>query len=77
MVLVGNYLYIGVSEFSNPGMYIVDPVKNELVGEKVIKSLKPGEQFVKVVHERLLKFLGAQSDDSGFVLQIPSKLPSR
>jgi len=41
MVLVGNYLYVGVSEFSNPGMYVVDPAKNELVGDMFPTELQP------------------------------------
>lgn len=36
----------------------VEDVQKEVVGQKVLKSLKPGEQFVKVVHDRLKEFLG-------------------
>jgi signal recognition particle subunit SRP54 len=32
-------------------------VKKEALGEKVLKSLKPGEQFIKVVYEQLVMFL--------------------
>ncbi|MFC1842104.1 signal recognition particle protein [Candidatus Dependentiae bacterium] len=49
-----------------------ESIKKELVGKKVVKSLKPGEQFVKVVHDKLLYFLGAQGDEATFILQIPS-----
>lgn len=41
IVMVGNYLYVGVSEFGNPGMYIVDPEKNELVGDMFPTELQP------------------------------------
>ncbi len=41
MVMVGNYLYVGVSEFSNPGMYVLDPAKNELVGKMFPTELQP------------------------------------
>ena len=32
-------------------------IKQEVIGQKVTASLKPGEQFIKVVHQRLLGFL--------------------
>jgi signal recognition particle subunit SRP54 len=38
----------------------VTSVKSDVLGQKVIASLKPGEQFVKVVHDRLLDFLGGK-----------------
>ena len=46
-------------------------IKEDAVGKKIIKSLKPGEQFIKVVHERLIQFLGGQ-DNAHFSFQIPS-----
>jgi len=46
-------------------------IKSEIIGQKVTKSLKPGEQFIKVVHERLLHFLGG-AGDTNFSFQIPS-----
>jgi len=48
-----------------------ESIRQEVVGKKVIKSLKPGEQFIKVIHEKLLHFLG-DSLDNNFALQIPS-----
>ena len=41
IVMVGSYLYVGTTEYSNPGMYIVDPVKNETVGEMFPTELQP------------------------------------
>lgn len=38
----------------------VASVKSDVLGQKVLGSLKPGEQFVKVVHDRLLEFLGGK-----------------
>jgi len=35
-------------------------VKTEAMGQKVLSSLKPGEQFIKVVHDRLVSFLGQE-----------------
>jgi len=49
-----------------------ESIKQEVVGQKVIKSLKPSDQFIKVVNERLLYFLGASSGSESFSLQIPS-----
>jgi len=48
-----------------------ESIKNEIIGQKVTKSLKPGEQFIKIVHERLLHFLGG-AGDANFSFQIPS-----
>ncbi len=33
-------------------------IKDEAVGEKVIKSIKPGQQVVKIVHDGLVQMLG-------------------
>jgi len=53
----------------------VESISKEIVGQKVTKSLKPGEQFIKVVHKRLLDFLGGQSNlNSDSLFQIPSTI---
>lgn len=46
-------------------------VKAEVIGKKVLGSLKPGEQLLKVVHERLLHFLGGNNSVQ-FAFQLPS-----
>ena len=33
-------------------------IKDDAIGEKVIKSIKPGQQVVKIVHDGLVKMLG-------------------
>lgn len=48
-------------------------VSDELVGKKLIGSLKPQEQFLKVVNDKLLAFLGG-SDNRSFSVAIPSIL---
>ncbi|MBT3456203.1 signal recognition particle protein [bacterium] len=48
----------------------IDEVKQESVGQKVLKSLKPTEQFIKSVHDKLLVFLGGKQEDFSF--KIPS-----
>ena len=36
----------------------IEKIKVEAVGEKVIKSVKPGQQIVKIVHDALIEMLG-------------------
>jgi signal recognition particle subunit SRP54 len=49
-------------------------VKSDVVGQKVLKSLKPSEQFIKVVHEKLIQFLGGQvkTVEPEFSFQLPA-----
>ena len=49
----------------------VDSIKGEVLGQKVLSSVKPGEQFVKIVHGKLKKFLGG-NQESFYSFQIPS-----
>ena len=46
-------------------------IKKEVSGQKVLASLKPAEQLVKLVHDRLKAFLGGQ-DSVAFTFQLPS-----
>lgn len=48
-----------------------DDIKKEVVGQKVLASLKPSEHLIKVVHDRLKSFLGGQ-DSVPFTFQLPS-----
>ncbi|MFC1541466.1 hypothetical protein ACFL50_03340 [Candidatus Latescibacterota bacterium] len=41
IVMAGDYLYIGATEYGNPGMYIVDTLSNETVGEMFPTELQP------------------------------------
>lgn len=53
----------------------VESIAQEVIGQKVTQSLKPGEQFIKVVHERLKHFLSGDSSlQSNFLFQIPSTI---
>src|SRR5512132_2010169 len=38
----------------------LDSVKNKAMGQEVLQSLTPEQQFVKVVHEELIELLGGQ-----------------
>lgn len=46
-----------------------DSLKQEVVGQKVLSSLKPSEQFVDIVHKKLISFLGGKNN---FIFQAPS-----
>jgi len=40
----------------------IKKVKEKSIGEKILQSLTPGQQVVKVVHEELIKFLGSKNE---------------
>ena len=39
----------------------INKIKLEAQGTKVLKSIKPGEQFISIIHENLIKLLGQES----------------
>ena len=41
----------------------INNVKEKALGEEVVKSLKPGEQFVKIVKDELVELLGGDTKD--------------
>lgn len=48
----------------------VASVKQDALGKKVLSSVKPGEQFVKIVYDQLVTFMGGSNNS--FVFQMPS-----
>ncbi len=44
----------------------VNRVQEKAIGEKVFTSVSPGQQFVKLIHDELIEFLGGQSEDIQF-----------
>ncbi len=50
----------------------LENIKTEVLGKKVQTSLNPGQQFIKVVHEQLLAFLGGANTMTTVAFQIPS-----
>lgn len=53
----------------------IDEVKKEAMGKKVLSSLKPAEQLIKIVHDTLLQFLkGGQTvgTTTAFSFQLPA-----
>lgn len=41
----------------------VNKVKNRSLGTKVTKSIKPGEQFIKIIHDELINLFGQETSD--------------
>ncbi len=50
----------------------VDDVKARAIGEDVLKSVTPGQQMIKIVHEELAALLGGRAD----TFRIPSGAPA-
>ncbi len=44
----------------------VESVRSRALGQEVIQSLTPGQQFIKVVYEELVKVLGEESSELNF-----------
>lgn len=51
---------------------LVSEITEEAMGERVMKSLTPGQQIVKIVNEHLTKLMGSTQSK----LQVSSKLPT-
>ena len=49
----------------------ISKVKAEALGEKVVKSVKPGQMVVKIVHDELVKLLGAEATELNFNAPAP------
>ncbi|HEX2977753.1 MAG TPA: signal recognition particle protein [Candidatus Babeliales bacterium] len=45
----------------------IDKVRQDVLGKKVLGTLNPGEQFIKIVHDQLVEFLGAMRSDDQFL----------
>jgi len=50
----------------------LNQIKDEVVGKKVQQALNPGQQLIKIVHDKLLSFLGGSNALSTVSLPIPS-----
>jgi signal recognition particle subunit SRP54 len=51
----------------------VSDVKERAVGQEVLRSVTPGQQVVKIVHDRLVEMLGGESQ--GIDLNAPAPVP--
>ncbi|PWE18449.1 signal recognition particle protein [Marinicauda salina] len=47
----------------------VKRVKEQAVGEEVIRSVSPGQQVVKIVHDELVRLLGGEGEPEGLHLE--------
>ena len=51
----------------------VEKVKTEALGEKVLRGVDPGQQFVKIMHDELARLMGGESE--GLDLKRPPVMP--
>lgn len=49
----------------------ISKVKEQALGEKVIRSIQPGQMVVKIVHDELVKLLGADSTELNLNVPAP------
>ncbi len=49
----------------------IDAVRKDAVGQKVLSTVKPGQQFVKIVYDQILAFMGG-AETFEFSFQIPA-----
>lgn len=47
-------------------------VSREVTGKKIVAGLRPSEQFIKIVYDKMVLFLGGQATQDSFTFQIPS-----
>ncbi|KPK71280.1 signal recognition particle [candidate division TA06 bacterium SM1_40] len=50
----------------------IDSVQSEAVGERVTKSVSPGYQVIKIVHDELVSLLGGEGERIGFAASPPT-----
>jgi signal recognition particle subunit SRP54 len=50
-------------------------VQSEAVGQSLIKNVNAGQQFVKIVHDALVKFLGGTEEKAGLELRAAPPVP--
>ncbi|MEL6955941.1 MAG: signal recognition particle protein [Pseudomonadota bacterium] len=49
----------------------IEKVRERAVGEEVIRSVKPGQQVVKIVHDELVEMLGGEEADTTLKIDSP------
>ncbi len=52
----------------------IDEIKKRAVGQEVLESITPGQQVVKIVHERLIELMGTTSSQLRFGGRIPAPI---
>lgn len=53
----------------------LDQVQKEAVGKELIKNVNAGQQFVKIVYDALVKFLGGSEEKGGLELRAAPPVP--
>ena len=51
---------------------LVKQIKEKALGEQVIKSVSPGQQFIKIVHDELIALMGGRKSESSSYLDKPA-----
>ncbi len=49
-------------------------LQKHVIGKKVLSDLNPQEQFIKIVHETLVQFLGGTSSEQQFQFRYPARI---
>ncbi len=44
----------------------IDKVQKKAVGEKVLKSISPGQQFIKIIYDEMVSFLGSDDNEINY-----------
>ena len=44
----------------------VDKVQRKAIGEKVFKSISPDQQFIKIIHDEMISFLGSDDNEINY-----------
>ncbi|MCJ7508443.1 MAG: signal recognition particle protein [candidate division Zixibacteria bacterium] len=52
----------------------IDDVQGKSLGEKTIKSIRPGEQIIKIVYDQLCELLGGKAEELKYSLKPPTVL---
>src|SRR5947208_1908543 len=53
----------------------IEQVTTQAIGKKVVSTLKPADQFIKIVHDALISFLSGGTPETGtspFSFQLPA-----
>ena len=51
---------------------IIEDIKSHALGEKVLRSLTPGQELIKIVNDVLTNIMGARNDDLDLTAQPPA-----
>jgi signal recognition particle subunit SRP54 len=52
----------------------IEDIRKRAVGQEVIESITPGQQVVKIVHDRLVELMGGTSSQIRFGMRIPAPI---